>query len=123
MDRDLKDWGISMTTSRWYLRVAFWIFDVLISNMFRLATYFAKPAAGTAAGNNPAPIDPVCNYRKYLTRHNGRYEFQMDLAQTMVRMGIKHDIEMNDGKRPEWMRSESVGLIPCDCGQGSATFA
>jgi hypothetical protein len=54
-------------------------------------------------------------WKKYKASLNGRYEFQIDLAMTLIEWGIKKDWHYpfaNDFK-PSWVRKQSP--VPCNC--------
>eukprot|EP00041_Stephanoeca_diplocostata_P027114 m.741690 g.741690 ORF g.741690 m.741690 type:complete len:960 (+) comp23116_c4_seq1:51-2930(+) len=47
---------------------------------------------------------------------HGRYRYQMDLAQTMIKMALERDWDFDaDVDRPEWMRSKTSSWVPCKC--------
>jgi hypothetical protein len=73
MDRDITDWGITVRTCRWFMRIAFYVFDLAFSNMYKIAMYYAGATKGPEW------------YSKYRGTH-GRYKYQMDVAQTMIKV-------------------------------------
>jgi hypothetical protein len=46
-------------------------------------------------------------------RKDGRFEFQIDLAQALINYALEHEWEDLDGPRPNWMRQKE--FLPCDC--------
>lgn len=99
MDRDLRDWGMSVRTSRWYMRVAFWVLDVAVANLWRIAIYAAKNG------------DEDSEFSVYRKRSKGRYGFRMDLARTMIEMGLERD----QSEKVKRGSGRGRTLTPCDC--------
>ena len=89
-------------TSRWYMRIAFWIFDAAIHNMWVIVSFYAAAAT--------KPEDRFWRYRG----PGSRRLFQLDLSQLLIAEGVKTGIEANGGSKPRWMRQ--IALVPCRCG-------
>lgn len=101
LDRSISDFGMSRRTSRWYMRIAFWVFDAAVHNMWQIVSAFAEAAEG--------PGDKFYEYKG----KNKRIKFQFDLAQALIAEGIRLGKAENGGKKPKWMRQ--VALAPCPC--------
>jgi hypothetical protein len=99
-DRDSADYTVSIRTNRWYLRVFFWIVDRVVHMLFVVAVYCVK-----------AKVGPEW-WGMYL-RKDGRFQFQIDLAQALINYALEHEWEDLDGPRPNWMRQKE--FLPCDC--------
>ena len=101
MDRDLSNWGSSMRTARYYMRIFFWCFDSIVHCIHCIVAHY-----GHVEGHR---------WAKYTKKNDGRYKFQMDLAQTLIAAGIEMSWDgKDDSTKPKWMRTHN--LTPCDCG-------
>ena len=56
-------------------------------------------------------------WKKYNSTLDGRYQFQIDLALSLIDYGIRHDWKepFDESKKPAWMRKDVY--LPCDCKQ------
>ena len=102
-DRDTADWGVSLKSERWYLRVFFWAFDSVTMAMFLIAKHM-----GTLLDDE---------WHLY-TKHDGRAEFQLHLGHALISAGIKMDcpnpLDLKEKeKRPPYMRR--TAFEPCHC--------
>jgi hypothetical protein len=105
-DRDTADWGISMRAGgKWYLNIVYWGISKCVGNMWQICVYQAKDGVG--AGGTP------CVWSKYVQHHDGRYRWQMELAQALCRTGCEAACaELDEGEKPPWMPPV---LQPCEC--------
>ena len=55
------------------------------------------------------------DWKKYLSKEDGRKNFQLDLGVLLMEFGIRYDWDnvMNESERPDWMRQKP--LRPCEC--------
>ena len=100
-DRDNADWTVSLKSNRFYLRIFYWLFDGVLHAMYSIIKVMAS--------------DKSHPWHKYLSKHLGRYQFQMDLAIDLISRGIKmdwSDIADVDNK-PVYMRKQDY--VPCEC--------
>ena len=100
-DQDTADWTVSLKSNRFYLRIFYWLFDGVLHAMYSIIKVIAS--------NKSHP------WHKYLSKHLGRCQFQMDLAINLISRGIItdwSDIEDIDNK-PVYMRKQDY--IPCAC--------
>ena len=91
-----------MRTCGWCMRIAFWVIDGLIHNMWIAWTH------------QPDREDS----ERHRASNDGRLQFQMDLAKAFIKSGINLDLDHdNDGDRPDWMRHPAANprWCPCEC--------
>ena len=74
-DRDSATYSTSIRSNRWYLRVFFWLLDRVVFSSFIFACSLAK------SGLKPG-------WKKYLTKNDGRFMFQCDLAIALLNHAI-----------------------------------
>jgi hypothetical protein len=100
-DRDTADWTVSLKSNRFYLRIFYWLFDGVLHAMYSIVKFVAR--------------DKAHPWHKYLSKHLGRYKFQMDLANELISRGIGMDwTDIGDkSKKPVYMRKQDY--IPCTC--------
>jgi hypothetical protein len=99
-DRDSADYSTSIRTIRYYIRMLCWSLDRVIHTCYVVVCECAK-----------AGIGPV-EWKKYTSKHNGRHDFQIHLAISLMNRAISLDW---DGRsdRPNYMRQRD--FEPCDC--------
>ena len=104
-DRDSATYSTSIRSNRWYLRVFFWVLDRVIFSCYIVACSLAK--SGAKAG-----------WKKYLTKHEGRFMFQCDLALSLLNHAIRTEwpAPFDEKQRPKWMRRDGR-YDPCDCNE------
>jgi hypothetical protein len=91
-DRDTSDWTISVKSHRWYLRLYYWMVDAAIHSSYLLVVHIA---------NKRAEINPEHPWLKYSGR-NGRMNFQMDLAHSLMEKGLLLDCpDVANFKKPK----------------------
>jgi hypothetical protein len=102
-DRDLADWGITVRTNRYYNRLIFFAIDSSTHCAYVCVKFIAE---GFGKGHR---------WHKYTSKQDGRWRFQLDLAQALIGYAINEvwDWETKESK-PAWMRSHD--WVPCDCG-------
>jgi hypothetical protein len=100
-DRDTADWMVSLKPNRFYLQIFYWLFDDILHAMYSVIKMVAS--------DKPHP------WHKYLSKHLGRYKFQMDLAIHLISRGIIMDwSDIEDiNKKPVYMRKQDY--VPCAC--------
>ena len=49
----------------------------------------------------------------YVSKNEGRYKFQIDLAISLMNYGLSLDWDGNPDNRPDYVRGDS--FYPCDC--------
>jgi hypothetical protein len=100
-DRDTADWTVSLKSNRFYLRIFYWLFDGVLHAMYTIIKVVAS--------------DKAHPWHKYLSKHLGRYKFQMDLANDLISRGISMDwLDVEDiNMRPVYVRSQDY--VPCGC--------
>jgi hypothetical protein len=96
-DRDSADYSTSIRTNRYYLRMLCWSLDRVIHACYVVVCECAKAGVG--------PSD----WKQYLSKHNGRHDFQIHLAIELMNKAISLDWK----DKPDWMRKRSY--VPCDC--------
>jgi hypothetical protein len=101
-DRDTADWGISIKTNRYYLRLFFWQVDNLLHAMYCIIVFLARD-------NKDDP------WHKYCSKNGGREKFQKDLAQALIAYAIRKDWKHveDETAKPAYMRK--VSYVPCGC--------
>jgi hypothetical protein len=84
------------------MRYYFYLLDHVVHAMFCIVTDIAAS-------------EPHEEWQKYKSKQNGRYEFQIDLAMTLIEWGIKNDwpYPFSNDLKPSWVRKQSP--VPCDC--------
>ena len=100
-DRDSADYATSLRTNRWYLRVMFWLFDLVIHTCYVILLC-------VKAKNGEGPKE----WQVYLKK-DGRFKFQIDLGFALHNHAISSAWTNLDGQRPDWIRQAS--FLPCDC--------
>ena len=98
MDRDLSNWGSSVRTARYYMRIFFWCFDSIVHCIFCIVAHY-----GNVEGHR---------WAKYTNKNDGRYKFQMDLAQTLIAAGIEMSWDGKDDSTKPKVNAACVGP-PC----------
>jgi hypothetical protein len=96
-DRDSADYSTSIRTNRYYIRMLCWSLDRVIHACYVVVCECAKAGVG--------PSD----WKRYLSKHNGRHDFQIHLAIELMNRAISLDWK----DKPDWMRKSSY--VPCDC--------
>ena len=98
-DRNIASYSCSIKTNSWYLRVFFWLLDMVVYCCFLIFV--------------AAPKD---EWLKYRHRREGRRKFQIDLSLAIMECGIKYDwpAPYDNNVRPEWLRQ--TAYVPCACG-------
>ena len=91
-DRDSAEYSISICTNCWYLRIFFWFWDRVLHMQYNIVCFL------TRSGLKP-------EWRKYLSKHDGRRRFQVDLALSLMEYAI----------RLEWDKPFKMNYIPCEC--------
>ena len=105
-DRDTADWTVSLKSSRWYMRIFYWILDSVIHSMFVIAKEVGK-------ADDDHPWNEFCGW-------DGRKKFQFALGHALIERGIMLDCpnisDLKDKqKRPLYMRKND--FEPCDCNE------
>jgi hypothetical protein len=100
-DRDSADYTTSLKTHRWYMRYYFYLLDRVVHAMYCVVTDIATSESRE-------------EWQKY-KRDHGRYEFQLDLAMTLIEWGIKNDwpYPFENDSKPNWIRKQAP--VPCNC--------
>ena len=99
-DQDSANWSTSIRTNRYYLRIFFWLLDRVIHCCYVIVCYLATFEVG----------DP--KWKKYLSKHNGRHDFQIDLGVHLLNYALEMAWD-GESERPSWMRQSE--FVPCDC--------
>ena len=99
-DRDLSDYSTTIHTVCYYLCIFCWDLDRVVHTCYVVICALAADGIG----------DP--EWKSYRSKHNGRHDFQIDLAMASLNYAISLDW---DGKSasPGWMRQKD--FLPCDC--------
>ena len=103
-DGDGANYPISFRSNRWYLRLFAWTLERVIHAAYQIVIFLANS-------------DPIFNnWKKYTSKQDGRYKFQVDLACQLVEYGIRLDWTdpNDDSTKPSWVRQ--AALVPCSCG-------
>ena len=102
---DTADWGIAIRAGRWYLSIIYWGINKVLGNMWQICLYQAQQAQ--EAGSE-------CRWTEYATHRDGRYRWQMELAQALCRAGCESACAELEGEeaKPPWMPAT---LVPCGC--------
>jgi hypothetical protein len=101
-DRDSADYSTSVRTSRYYLRIFFWVLDRVVHSMYVIVCYLA-------AGNIGKP-----EWKKYMNKSTGRHDFQIALALDLMRLGLELDIDSETGEKANWIRQTPPEPCKCD---------
>ena len=122
-DRGIADFSISVKTNRWYMRVAFWVLDVVLWNIWVIVTF---------------RVDSGLERDQFYERFNGkggtvkrRWAFQMELADQLIRYSLEGAIAAAGGDRTrvKWAHQPGGGRFtaatsPSDrVGSGEAKHA
>jgi hypothetical protein len=99
-DRDSADCSTSIRTIRYYIRLLCWSLDRVIHTLYVIVCQCAKAGIGKS------------EWKKYLSKHNGRHDFQIHLALALINYAIQLDWD-GISERPDWMRQKP--FLPCDC--------
>ena len=99
-DRDSADYSTSIRTVRYYIRMLCWSLDRVIHACYVIVCECAKSEIG------------LPEWKKYLSKHNGRHDFQIHLALALMSCAISLDWD-GQGDRPDWMRQKE--FVPCNC--------
>ena len=98
-DKGMGEQTISVRASRWCMRIVFWAFDVVLWNMWVIAVFFMEDK------------DP--RYMAYKSNQgvpNGRYRFQLDLADQLVTYALESAIaEAGSKERVRWANNKKAG--------------
>ena len=94
-DRDSAENSTSLRTSRWYLRLFFWLLDRCIHSAYLVVTSLH---------------DEIPEWKKFTSKNGGRRKFQISLGLALMNHGIASHWDAN--KKPSWIRPNPV---PCDC--------
>ena len=78
-DRDSADYSCSVRTSRWYLRIVFWLVDRVVFSCFIIVCALSEDNRGPE------------QWKRYTNRNGGRRAFQIDLAILLINYGIEYD--------------------------------
>ena len=102
-DRDSADYSTSIRTTRYYLRIFFWILDRVVYTCYVVVCSLANANVGNKC------------WKQYCTRNGGRRRFQIDLAIQLINYAIEKEWTNfeDDTNRPKWIRQGE--LIRCDC--------
>jgi hypothetical protein len=83
-DQHTAEWTVPLKSNRFYLRIFYWLFDGVLHTVY----YFIK----VVASKEDYP------WHKYLNKHLGCYNFQMDLANDLIDQRISMDCLDEDNK-------------------------
>ena len=100
-DRDSADYSTTIKTMRYYLRIFCWVLDRVVHTIFVVVVALASVNIG-----NPT-------WKKYATTNQGRHDFQVDLAISLINRAIEMEWD-GESKRPDWMRQKE--FVPCNFG-------
>ena len=100
-DRDSADYSNTIKTVRYYLRIFCWVLDRVVHTVFVVVVSLASVNVGKP------------EWKKYASKHNGRHDFQIDLAISIINRAIAMEWD-DESKRPDWMRQKE--FVPCNCG-------
>lgn len=100
-DRGMGDYSISVRASRWYMRVAFFALDVVIWNMWCIASFRMNDGDEMFSAFRPNLGVPACRYR-----------FQLELADQLMAYGLQKAIEEEGSKEAvRWACNKDAGLF------------
>jgi len=101
-DRDSADYTTSIRTTRYYLRIFFWILDSIVHAMYVIACEYASSSNNT-------------EWMEYTSKNGGRNAFQIDMAIQLIDFGIRQDWAepFSADTKPSWIRQGCI--LPCDC--------
>jgi Transposase IS4 len=101
-DRDTADWGTSIRTCRYYLRIFFWNIDGILHAMYCIIVFLGSEMS-------------THKWKGYCSKNGGREKFQKDLAQKVIEYGIRLDWTdvTDENAKPAYMRN--MAYVPCDC--------
>ena len=71
-DRDSADYSCSVRTTRWYLRIVFWLVDRVVFSCFIIVCALSEDNRGPE------------QWKRYTNRNGGRRAFQIDLAILLI---------------------------------------
>jgi hypothetical protein len=99
-DRDSADYSTTIKTCRYYIRIFCWILDRVVHTIFVCIITLVKFGIGKP------------EWKRYGNKHQGRHDFQVDLAISLINYAIEREW---DGKseKPDWMRQRKC--VPCSC--------
>ena len=92
---------MTIWTIRYYLRIFYWALYHVVHTLFVVVCCLFKSVIGKSEWN------------KYLNRNNGRHDFQINLAISLINFAIALEW-YGKSKRPYWMRQSE--FLPCDSG-------
>jgi hypothetical protein len=103
-DRDSADYSTSIRTITirycYYIRLLCWSLDRVIHTLYVIVCECAKAGIGKP------------EWKKYLSKHNGRHDFQIHLALALISYAISLDWD-GISQRPDWMLQKQ--FVPCNC--------
>ena len=100
-DRDSADYSTSFRSNRYYLRIFCWALDRVIHVLFCIVVFCATSDIGNV------------DWKDYLDKNEGRREFQIDLALSIMNYGLSLDWDDDPAKQPDYVRGDA--FTPCDC--------
>jgi len=102
-DRDSSDNSTSIRTTRYYLRIFFWILDSIIHAIYIIVCNYLESARKNFG------------WDQYNSTNSGRKHFQIDLAIQLIDFGIRLDWPepFENKNKPPWIRQEN--FLHCDC--------
>lgn len=103
-DGDGANYPITFRSNRWYLRLVCWTVERAVHGEYTIIIFLADEEDGNE------------EWKRYTSRQDGRYKFQIDLALQLLEYAIKLDwpAPYEESKRPAWVRQKA--FIPCNCG-------
>lgn len=109
-DRGISDYTISVRCSRWFMRVVFWVLDVMLWNIWCIVQF--RIDAGDKyyqqfKGNTGVP--------------SGRYRFQLELADQLIAYSLDAAIKEVGGDRSKvkWAKQHGCGQFQSPMGSSS----
>ena len=101
-DRDSADYSTSIRTNRYYLRIFCWALDRVIHCLYHVVCWMAIRGLGCR------------KIKRYLSKNEGRRDFQIDLAIGLMNHGLGLDWDGDEGvDQPTYMRRDK--FVPCNC--------
>ena len=100
-DRDSADYSTSFRSNRFYLRIYCRGLDMVIHCLYQIVCFCATNAIGPE------------EWKAYLDSHEGRREFQIDLALDIMNYALSLEWDGDPDKRPDYVRKDA--FTPCDC--------
>jgi len=78
-DRDSADYSTTIRTTRYYLRIFFWILDRVVYTCYVVVCSLANANIGNKY------------WKKYCSKNGGRRRFQIDLAIELINHAIENE--------------------------------